>query len=519
MAEQKDQRGTSSGRGQNALGRQFPHIVWILCDQLRADALGFMGNRHVRTPNLDRLAGRGIIFDQQYTQLSACMASRACMLTGRYPSTIRMSNGSPLLDPRETTLPEILQRAGYRTGMFGKLHITPQLYTYEQLKSDRPISDARIFMKAAHLPEIPDDPVKRNYGFQEVVGFEDLLWGQYAQWLAARDAKLASMLPPRGVMPWEGWEIEFPNTSLWEVGQTIIPPQLHPSSFIAESAIDFFARHHTEAPCFMEVSFVDPHHPWDPPREIAKNYPPEEIPLPRHGDPGNVTWPAALVERSFDFSDVTPHMARTTIAYYYAMIDQIDRAVGRVIDAIAQAGEMDNTLFVFAADHGELLGDYGLWKKGAFHYDCMIRVPTFLSYPARLGGGRRINELTGLIDLPGTILGLLGLPMPYAMQGRDLSAALAAGEPVGRDWVHCEIYFAGGGPYIPCWTLRTPTAKLNYYPTERIGHLFDLTEDPDELNDLYASRSHRRLRDEMTANLLAEIRLQRDPIPKQISTF
>jgi arylsulfatase A-like enzyme len=143
-----------------------------MCDQLRADALGFMGNRMVRTPNLDRLASQGVVFDNLFVQSPVCTASRACMWTSRYLRNLGMANGCPLLDPHEVTLPELLQRSGYRTGLFGKLHRTPQEHTANLLKADRPITDARVFLEAAGLPPIPDDPFKRNYGFQHLWHFE-----------------------------------------------------------------------------------------------------------------------------------------------------------------------------------------------------------------------------------------------------------------------------------------------------------------------------------------------------------
>jgi len=498
--------------------RAAPHVVWIMCDQLRADAVGFMGNSTVRTPNLDRLAARGTVFENLFVQSSVCMPSRAAMLTGRYPNTIRMGNGSPLLSPLETTLPEILQRNGWCTGMFGKLHVMPQQYTFDALGSTKPICDPAVFLETAGLPPMPADPCKRNYGFQETVGFEDLLWGEYREWLEARDPKLADALPERGMSEWAGWHRRFAR-GLTDVGPTDLPVDLHPSTFIAESAAAFFVRNHRAGPCMLHVSFVDPHHPWDPPEEIARNYAPEQMPLPGHSESGNVQWPPSLRKRLPDFSTVTPEMARTTIACYYAMIETIDQAVGRLLGTIEAAGELDNTLFVFVADHGELLGDYGLWRKGSFHYDCMIRVPSFMSAPGRIPTSRRVPNLVASIDLTTTLLGLLDLPVPDAMQGRDWSAALEAGDAIERDRVYCELYNTLWGPYVDCWTLRTAHAKLNYYPSDRVGHLFDLDSDPDECVNLFDSRPHRELRDAMLADLLLEIREQRDPLPRVLSQF
>lgn len=503
----------------NREGRR-PNVVWIVCDQLRADALGFTGNPHVRTPNLDRLAGRGVVFDNLFVQTPVCMGSRACMLTGRYLRTNRMGGGSPLLDPREVTLGEILQHAGYRTGMFGKLHLTPQQYTFEHFKSIKPMTDAGPFLEAAGLPTRHDDPAKQHYGFQDVVGHEDMLWGEYIEWMERRDPALAAVLPRRGMGPWEGWDREFADSKvLSDVGTTVIPAKWHPSMFIGESAAEWFGRHCAEQPCFMEVSFVDPHHPWDPPAEVAAHYRPEDMPMPKYGDAGDIVWPPSLAERAPDTREVPPEQTRRIIAYYYVMIEMIDRGVGRVVEAVEAAGQMDNTLFVFCADHGEFLGDYGLFRKGAHHYDCLIRVPCFLSRPGGFEGGRRIDGLIEEIDLAPTILSQLGLPIDPGMQGRDLSPGLRGEGDVGRRWTFTESYLAWWGPFVDCWTLRTKTAKLNYYPPDRVGHLFDLAADPDERHNVFDDPAHRALRDEMMANLIECLHSQKDPLPVMLSQF
>jgi arylsulfatase len=501
--------------------RKSPHVILIMCDQLRADALGFMGNDIVQTPNLDRLAGQGTVFDSMYVQTPVCMGSRACIMTGRYLRTLRMGGGAPILDPREVTMPEILQRQGYSTAMFGKLHLTPQQYTLEALKSDSSVTDATPFTKDAGIPAIPDDPVKRNYGFQHVTGHEDALWGEYREWLARRDPDLAALLPDIGMSSWEGWNTypDFPEV-LGDVGPTCLRAEVHPSMFIGTSAAQFFTENHRKSPCFMHVSFVDPHHPWDPPAEVLKKYDWNNMPLPAYSDTEGITWPKSMEEKRPDFGKVSPEQTRKTVACYYAMIDMVDQSVGKLVDAVETAGEMDSTIFMFIADHGEFLGSYGLFRKGAHHYDCLIRVPAFITWTGGgIAPGQRQSGLVEEIDLLPTLLGLLRTESDSGIQGIDMSQALLDGGKVGRPWVYCESYFAPSGPYVDCWTLRTENAKLNFYPRDRLGHLFDLKSDPDERVDLFHSEEHRELRDEMTANLLECIHSQTDPIPRMISQY
>ena len=268
----------------------------------------------------------------------------------------------------------------------------------------------------------------------------------------------------------------------------------------------------------MNVSFVDPHHPWDPPAEIAEHYPPEDMPLPRQED-CPLEWPDSLAERAADFSGVSPDLTRTVIAYYYAMIETIDRAVGKVVETIEEAGQLENTIFIFAADHGELLGDYGLFRKGSYHFDCMIKQPCFLTAPGQLPGGRRVEGLVESVDLAPTLLSLAGFEPYEGMQGEDMAEALRSGEPIGKDRIYCEMYTAWWGPYVTCWTLRTEKAKLNYYPQDEEGHLFDLEADPEEIHNLWDSPDHRDLRDRMMGKLLRAQHEQADPLPKILSQY
>ncbi len=159
-----------------------PNVLWIMTDQQRADSMGCMGNEVARTPNIDRLAEEGILFSNAYCQSPVCMASRAVAFTGRYPSAIPV-RGMGLLPPDEVTTPEMFQRSGYSTGGFGKLHLTPQLYTRDVLGSDKPILDVKTYADDAKIKCVPDDPFKKNYGFQTHVGCDDALQGEHRRWL------------------------------------------------------------------------------------------------------------------------------------------------------------------------------------------------------------------------------------------------------------------------------------------------------------------------------------------------
>ncbi len=498
------------------------NVVWIMCDQLRFDYLGFTGNKIARTPNLDELAGDGVVFDNMFVQYPACMASRASMLTGRYPSTIRMSNGSPFLDPRETTLPEILQRNKFNTALFGKLHIIPQLYTQRELKTNKTVADASRFMEAAALPAIPEDPAKKNYGFQKIIGFEDGLWGEYLEWLDERDPELCKKVATNGFKSKDYIVREVP-AELPDSGVSIIPSELHPSTFIAESAVEYFDHAHKTGSCFMQVSFVDPHHPWDPPADTARHFPSGDMPLPKHNNTGNLKWPESLLEKqksgqvpSGNISDKT---TRKTTAYYHAMIEMIDISVGKVIKAIKDAGEYDDTLFIFASDHGEHLGSNGLWRKGYFLYDHIIRSPFFMTWKNGFADGIRNDELYQALDIAPTILDLLDLPIPVGMQGKSFANVLKGKKVPGREYIYCQGAYAPLGSFIDSICIRTRDAKLNYFPSDGFGHLFDLRNDPDEMNDLYESPEYQDLRKQMLELYIKAFYDQRDPLPLVMSQW
>lgn len=202
-----------------------PNILWIMTDQCRYDCLGFMGNKIVQTPNLDRIASEGIIFTNTFCQSPVCMASRASLFTGRYPSTINV-RGMGILPPSETTFPEFLRHHGYYTACSGKLHFTPEQYTKNHLCSDIPVINWRKFAEDAEIKPVPYNPLKENYGFQEYVGCEDILLGNFHSWLAKNYPELKNKKP-----------IPLDKQGPSDLYVSPYPSQAHPTTFIARQKI------------------------------------------------------------------------------------------------------------------------------------------------------------------------------------------------------------------------------------------------------------------------------------------
>jgi len=492
------------------------NVLWIMTDQHRADCLGCMGHPVIQTPNIDRLAAEGVVFENAFCQSPVCMASRASIFTGRYPAAVRV-RGMGILPPQETTLPEVLRRHGYRTGAFGKVHFTPELYTRDQLHSDVPILDWRPFAEAAALRPIPDDPYKENYGFEVHVGCDDACQGNFRAWLAERAPKLKDCTPER---PTDG-------SSPGDLYVSPFPSEYHQSTYIATEAERFLRAQRPGRPWMTLCSFVAPHHPFEAPADQIARYEPDAVPLSQPEVDVDARFvpprPAAAIG---EMARYAPDVQRRIVLHYLASISLIDDAVGRLLDALRETGQADETIVLFVADHGEFAGGHGLLRKPSIHFDETLRVPLVLRAPGV--GPRRAAGLVELVDLYPTLLGLLGVQINPGVQGRDLSAALRAGQPVGREDIYADMFdmapqVAGkaSGPYEACLTLRSERWKLNVFPDAgpQFGQLFDLHDDPQEARNLYADPARAAVRHELLWRLMARHHQQVDPLPLRLTQW
>lgn len=493
-----------------------PNILWLMTDQHRADCLGVMGHPVAQTPNLDALAASGVCFEQAYCQSPVCMASRASVMTGRYPQAVGV-RGMGILPAHEVTVGEHLQRAGYRTGAFGKLHLTPQLYTGHVLGVDEPVLDLQRFGPAA-LPEVAADPAKTNYGFQTYVGYDDALKGKHRRWLQEREPALLDAVPER-----------FGDDHPRDLWVSPYPEALHPTTFVAERCVDYLRAQSGDEPWFSFCSFVAPHHPFEAPAETIARFPLEEMPLPdRRGGVVADHIPDPMRGAIDEMDRYSETAQRRLVQHYLAAIRLIDDGIGSIMQALRETGQLDNTIIVFVADHGEFLGQHGLLRKPSIHFDAVTRVPLILRLPDGHGAGRRESGLVELVDVLPTLLGAAGLAPPPGIQGIDWSPAIRSGAAIGRDDIYSEMHDLSPmthakpkGPYGACLTLRTPEWKLNVYPTAgpQYGQLFHLAEDPGECVDRFDDPTVRDTRDALLFRLLQRVHQQADPLPLRLTQY
>ncbi len=486
------------------------NVLWIMTDQLRADCLGYIGHLSVQTPNIDALADKSFVFENAFVQSSVCMASRGSMLTGRYPSTIKV-HGMGILPPSEITIAETLQRNGYITGAYGKTHLTPEDYTRDVLEQDVPNLNWRSFIDEAHFPPILKDICKENYGFMEHIGADDRNQGEFFEWI--RNIKPDLLDVPK-VIP-------FPDVPRGkEIFISPYPSAYHQTTFVAKKTQEFITRNHGASPWFGFCSFQAPHHPFQAPQDQIDKYPIADIPLPEKKggvDKDSIPYPVSTAIGEMNL--YSEEVQRTVIQHYFASISLIDDCVGSLVKSLKETGQYEDTIIIFTSDHGEFLGNHELFRKPTVHYDELLKVPLVLHIPDQVQHARRINDLVELVDLYPTLLSFLDIPHNPGLQGMDHMQALKKGKSLGREDIWSDMYDMPERAYKAVQTLRTTKWKLNVYPTSsrKYGQLYDLQNDPDESFNLYNDPNCRDIKDDLLWRLHKRAFAQKDPLPVMLT--
>ena len=447
-----------------------PNILWICTDQQRYDTIGALGNRHVSTPNIDRLVAEGVAFERAYCQSPICTPSRASFLTGMYPSAVHVNgNGNESFPDHPPLVTRTLADSGYDCGLIGKLHLAS---AYQRIEPR--VDDGYRYWQYSHAPR------------------DDWETGHdYADWVKAN-----------------GGDLDAFNKDVDGV-----PAQLHQTTWCAEKTIEFMNE--AQGSWLASVNIYDPHPPFNPPKSYREQFDPGQMPGPlyedsddeqqkrlagidfqsrgQHPDELDIASPVIPYTPGNDRNAAAQGTsgrrdARTLQAAYYAMIKLIDDRLGDMLQALDDSGQRQDTVIIFTSDHGETLGDHGLIQKGCRFYEGLVRVPLIFSWPAQFGAGVRSDALVELVDQAPTLLELAGLHVPERMQGRSLLPILKGEVPPSqhRDFVRCEFYDAlqaEDGTFATMY--RDERYKLVVYHGHNLGEMYDLVEDPDEFEDMW----------------------------------
>jgi arylsulfatase len=498
-----------------------PNILWICSDQQRFDTLGCYGNTFVHTPNIDRLAQHGTLFENAYCQSPICTPSRASFLTGRYPRTCRTRQNGQEIPESEILVTKLLRDSGgYHCGLSGKLHLSPAS-TDRCHDEERRIDDGYAVFNWSHNPRRTAEGYPRG--------------NQYRNWLDSQGIPYKTepfVLPgaDEGRTTVKGIQAgkEYWRTApLVELG---MPEEFHYTTWCVDRAIEFIKTHEESAtPWLFSINFYDPHHPMDPPEKYLARYLDliEQIPLPEcregelkdkplfHHDP---------IECQYRFKTMSPYEHRLVKAAYWAMIDLIDAQVGRLLAALEETQQLEDTLIIFMSDHGEILGDHGIYLKGPYFYEPTVRVPLIFSWPGIIRSGLRRSALVELMDIPETLLDAAHVDVFEGMQGKSLWPLLTGQQQPDRhkDNVYCEFYntlACHENPKAYATMLRNDRYKIVRYHGIDQGELYDLEADPGEFNNLWADPACIEIKTKLLGELCDRMAFTMDPLPPRVAGY
>jgi arylsulfatase A-like enzyme len=471
-----------------------PNILFVFSDQHRHDAVGAAGNPFIATPTLDRLAREGTLFSRLWVQSPVCRPSRASAITGRYPHQHGIAtNSAPPFDPKWPTMMKNLRAAGYLTASYGKTHFG--LSVDEQGGADAPPREY------AHDSR-EDWPYIASFGY-DYVGEEG---GQWYPAMKGFSSPYTDYLRERGLL--EAYrksvlQVWTDTEDQWKPFVTPFKQQDDVTSFVARQVIDLINTRDTSKPFFITYAPIKPHVPLAGDPIWAAYYANRDVPGgPRdRAENVNPIWADWMKRRYRSSHSEILNEERITNAkrMYYAMVSLVDQKLGEIIDVLDKRGELDNTWIIYSSDHGEMMGDHFLMGKSVF-YHAAVGVPAIIRAPGKVPKTRRVDTPVQQIDLPSTILDIAQASPLEGAQGHSLLPVIKGKAPK-TTVAYSEISNKKGEPYFVAVT----DGRYRYtvdYKTRTPCELFDLKEDPQEVNNLVDEPKHAGTIKEMQAELI-----------------
>lgn len=450
-----------------------PNILLIVTDQHRHDFVGYRGADWLRTPNMDRIAAGGLRFTRCYVNSPVCGPARCALATGKQPHRLGRLTNSDVLPLSHRTLYQQLRDHNYWTGFVGKLDLAKYANDFPSggraMRADGASPEHFVFgfCRPVEIDASMDGAIDRNgpYGRHlERMGLLDA-WIADRRSRIPRDAVVAvsnfSGVDLRGADMPDGWVRDVCRDAS-------LPTEAHVDAFIGTQAVRWLEDAEPAGPWFCQVNFMGPHDPFDPPAEFAERCRDADVPEPI---PAEYADKPDWVARRFITDDA--EQVRFSRRQYSAVIELIDHQIGRMLDVLERRGVLDNTVVIFTADHGEMLGDFGLYIKHVA-YEASARVPLAMCGPG-IPAGRTSDALVEWIDLNPTICELAGAPPLARTDARSLRPVLDdASRPHRDSALCCEAHFN---------SVRDARWKLINSPNDR-AELYDLVADPQERHNL-----------------------------------
>lgn len=447
-----------------------PNILILMSDQHKRSCMGVCGDTTAVTPNLDRLARESVRFTNAYCTNPVCGPSRASIMTGRYTHNLETRGNSSPFSPRHKTIADQFRNAGYFTSLIGKMHFV----------------DAQ------------------THGFDYKLEFND--WWQYlgpkthlyADELGRPNTgagmpQVVSLWQEEGD-PWKGHRQPDGREGTVAVGypSKMAEPD-HFENFVARESIRFLENYaQDDAPFLLISSFLKPHDPFMPATRFAEMFHPEQMKLSPTWGKADLKHLPEEVRRSIETCHWTPELrdaaeARKRMAYYYGNLAQMDDCAGQVLQALAPLGLDKNTIVVYTADHGEMLGDLGLWNKFQF-YEGSCGVPLTFRMP---GGSPAVcNTPVSLISLIATLTDLSDVPLSGPSDGKSFASLIR--NPASDSTYNYGPIFAeySLGNHDAKYMIRDGSYKYTCWVHD-MEELYDLSSDPEEVRNLASHPQHR----------------------------
>jgi choline-sulfatase len=448
-----------------------PNVLILMTDQHRADWMTCAGSDQVPTPNLDRIAARGVRVENAYCPYPVCTASRMALMTGLYAHSTGAINNSDQLDWWYLTMAHHFSDHGYLTGLIGKMHFNDAHhhgFTYYMS-----VNDWLMYLgpRAQHYAnEIANHSL--NHRFFETVfdtgrGFPNVsnVW--------------------QGDSPWVGHVDRFDFSST----ASALEADDHLDMFIARETVKFLKAYQDQPFCLM-ASFMKPHPPFYPPRDWAEQYAPESMNLLPVGDISR--YPEHIQQRVARTQGMGEKRIRAHKAGYMGNLAFVDHCIGKVLDELDVLGLWDNTIVVYTSDRGEMGGEHGIYQKFCM-FDPAVKVPLLVSYPPNIPPGQVTDALTEYFGLYPTLSELAGLPAPDQTTLVDFEGACAQMDATSFANVLLDPQAEGPKAVfsehglrsnLTSYLVRTKQYKYVHNAGGSCHEVYDLERDPGEFHNL-----------------------------------